>query len=101
MTQFLVKVLRETQPLRSTIPKLSTDIKRPFNVEGRMGEVYYQGFIEDDTKFNFPFFMKQKSDALDNLKTLLFKTVKSKGIEVTQGHYLSICWCRSTHIRHS
>ncbi len=62
--------LATVRPMTKDIREVSTDIKGPFATHGRKGEIYYQGFIESDTKYHFPYFMQTKAGALDNTKHL-------------------------------
>jgi hypothetical protein len=75
----LGKILRETKPLRSVIPKISTDIKGPFSVPGLKGELYYQGFVEEDTKFNTAYFSQHKSDSLAHTHHHWNEVLKAEG----------------------
>ena len=70
-------------PINKTISCIITDLKGPFATEGLQGEKYYQGFIEKDTRFLHCYFLKTKSDALDNLKHLLNIKLKSEGCKLT------------------
>ena len=65
------KFLRDlgtTDPLHKTIREVSTDIKGPFEIKSRFGSAYYHGFIESDTKFHRPYFLKTRSEAFQATK---------------------------------
>ena len=50
---------------------VSTDMKGPIRIKGTRGERYYQGFLDDHSKFlTFKCFV-YKSDALSNLESIL------------------------------
>jgi hypothetical protein len=57
--------------LTKVIDQISTDIKGPFNIPARSGEVYYQGFIEKHTKWLYDYYMNTRDQALDNIKHLV------------------------------
>ncbi len=63
--------LSTARPVTNDIREVSTDIKGPFATQGRKGEIYYQGFIESDSMYHFAYFMKTKSEALENVRHLL------------------------------
>ena len=78
-----VQILSESKPLRSTIPKICTDIKGPFSVEGTRGERFYQGFIEEDTKFITAYFSVYKSDALGHTEFHWKNVLQAEGQTAT------------------
>jgi hypothetical protein len=77
------KILNEVKPLRRVIPKICTDIKGPISVAGTNGELYYQGFIEDDTKYNTAYFSKNKSDSLEHTNYHWNTVLKAEGSTCT------------------
>ena len=79
----VVKVLTQTKPLRTTIPKICTDIKGPFSTPGLGGQVYYQGFLEADTKFNTAYFSQHKSDAMAHADYHWNTVLKAQGQQAT------------------
>ena len=68
---------REPHPIEVMIPtsleikRISTDIKGPLSIAGPHGEVYYQSFIDNSTKWIYAYFMEFRSEALKNAKHLV------------------------------
>ena len=57
-------------PKVSNIKKISTDIKGPFATKGDEDQAYYQGFIDNETKWVHVYFMKTKAEAFGNVQDL-------------------------------
>ena len=77
------KIISEAKPLNKVISKISTDIKGPFAVPGTSGEIYYQGFIEADTKYHRCYFSKNKNESVEHTDHLWNTVLKSEGSTCT------------------
>ena len=79
----VASILSEGKPLKSTIPKICTDIKGPISVEGLGGERYYQGLIEADTRYLTAYFSSYKSDAPRHVEYHWNTVLKAEGSTAT------------------
>jgi hypothetical protein len=68
------------RPILNFISCICTDMKGPFKIPGLQGEIYYQSFIEKETKIVYQYFFKKKSEAVNNLRHLLQIVFKSEGV---------------------
>ena len=69
-------------PLVPVIKKISTDIKGPFAFKGDEGQSYYQGFIDNETKWVYVYFMKTRSEAFENVKDLCEVQLAREGLSL-------------------
>ena len=59
-----MRQLATAEPIHKTIREISTDIKGPFEIKSRHGSIYYHEFIESDSKYHSPYFLKNRGEAL-------------------------------------
>ena len=100
-------------PISMEIKRISTDIKGPLSIAGPKGEVYYQSFIDNSTKWIYAYFMEYRSEALGNARHLVEKQLPmeygqqhvvlrqymSDGApELISSDILSLMHCRGTQV---
>jgi hypothetical protein len=80
------KSVRFETDLVRVIHKLCTDTKGPLSTPTRKGDIHYQCFIDNDTKFIWVYTMKTKDLAFENLKDLLEVQLAKNGVSVREYH---------------